>query len=179
LPPNIAIFYVDQDEGRQIKELGCLNQLRGELDIYNLEYVRDKEEARSANLATNAKIYKLGFYWDYDNDEEEREVDYDNDEEVLEGLQPHQNLKSLTIEFYKGKKFPSWMLTSRDPGVGLSLYDNLIEITLSYCTKCEQVPTLGHLPCLRVLKIKGMNNVKCIGTSFTVMAITEIHCFRH
>jgi hypothetical protein len=89
LPPNIAIFYVDQDEGRQIKELGCLNQLRGELDIYNLEYVRDKEEARSANLATKAKIYKLGFYWN-----NYREND-NNDEEVLEGLQPHQNLKSL------------------------------------------------------------------------------------
>jgi hypothetical protein len=58
------------------------------------------------------------------------------------------------------------MLTSRDPGVGLSLYDNLIEITLSYCTQCEQVPTLGHLPCLRVLKIAGMNNVKCIGNEF-------------
>uniref|UniRef100_A0A2N9EVH2 Rx N-terminal domain-containing protein n=1 Tax=Fagus sylvatica TaxID=28930 RepID=A0A2N9EVH2_FAGSY len=169
---TLPCFYVDQDEGRQIKELGCLNQLRGELDIYNLEYVRDKEEAKSANLATNAKIYKLGFYWnkekenDYDNDEEEREVDYDNDEEVLEGLQPHQNLKSLTIKFYKGKKFASWMLMSRDPGVGLSLYDNLIEITLSYCTKCEQVPTLGHLPCLRVLRINGMKNVKCIGNEF-------------
>uniref|UniRef100_A0A2N9HYS9 Uncharacterized protein n=1 Tax=Fagus sylvatica TaxID=28930 RepID=A0A2N9HYS9_FAGSY len=119
-------------------------------------YVRDKEEARSANLATKAKIYKLGFYWNsfrknyYDN----------NDEEVLEGLQPHQNLKSLTIEWYQGKKFPSWMLN------GLSLFDNLIEITLSHCSKCEQVPTLGHLPCLRVLKIAGMNNVKCIGNEF-------------
>jgi hypothetical protein len=113
----------------------------------NLQYVRDKEEAKSANLATKAKIYKLGFYWDEDrgndsdNDEEEREIDYEKHEEVLEGLQPHQNLKSLTITYYEGKKFPSWMLTSCDPGVGLSLYDNLIEITLSNCTECEQVPT--------------------------------------
>ena len=58
------------------------------------------------------------------------------------------------------------MLTSRDPGVGLSGYHNLIKITLSYCTECEQVPTLGHLPCLRVLKIARMTNVKCIGKEF-------------
>ena len=45
-----------QDVGEQIKELGCLNQLSGELDIWKLENVRDQEEARSANLAIRAKM---------------------------------------------------------------------------------------------------------------------------
>uniref|UniRef100_A0A7N2MUA5 R13L1/DRL21-like LRR repeat region domain-containing protein n=1 Tax=Quercus lobata TaxID=97700 RepID=A0A7N2MUA5_QUELO len=81
---------------------------------------------------------------------------YDEDEKVLEGLQPHPNLKSLTIEWYLGKKFPSW--------VGLSsLYHNLIEINLRYCRECEEVPTLGQLPYLRVLEITGMGKVRCIG----------------
>ena len=160
---TLPFFFVDRD-GHQIKELGHLSNLRGELDIYNLEYVRGKEEARSANLAKNAKIFKLGFHWGA-RFGRARE-DYDNDEEVLEGLKPHQNLKSLTIKFFKGEKFPSWMLTSLDAGVGLSIYNNLIEISLKWCNRCEEVPTLGHLPCLRVLQIEGMNNVRCVGIEF-------------
>uniref|UniRef100_A0A2N9FD00 Rx N-terminal domain-containing protein n=1 Tax=Fagus sylvatica TaxID=28930 RepID=A0A2N9FD00_FAGSY len=157
---TLPFFYVDQDEGRQIKELGCLNQLRGELDIYNLEYVRDKEEARSANLATKAKIYKLGFYWN-----EDRENDY-NDEEVLEGLQPHQNLKSLTIKWYQGKKFPSWMLTSRDPGVEEwkdaeelttgegEVFPCLEELTIKYCPNLNSIPDLRGLHSLTQLTLQ-------------------------
>ena len=84
---------------------------------------------------------------------------YDKDEKVLEGLQPHPNLKSLTIEWYLGKKFPSW--------VGLSsLYHNLIEINLRHCRKCEEVPTLGQLPCLRVLEMEQMEKVRSIGSEF-------------
>ncbi|XP_030958659.1 putative disease resistance protein RGA1 [Quercus lobata] len=119
-------FCVGRDEGYQIKELGPLKNLRGEINICNLENVEDEEEAK-----------------------------------VLEGLQPHPNLKSLTVSCYGGKKFPSW--------VGLSsLYHNLIEINLSYCWECEEVPTLGQLPCLRVLEIIGMGKVRCIGSEFYI-----------
>ena len=84
---------------------------------------------------------------------------YDKDEKVLEGLHPHPNLRSLIIECYGGKKFPSW--------IGLSsLYHNLIEINLRYCRECEEVPTLGQLPSLRVLEIRGMGKVRCIGSEF-------------
>ena len=68
-------------------------------------------------------------------------------------------MKSLTIEFYGGKKFPSW--------VGLSSpYHNLIEINLKYCTECEEVPTLGQLSSLRVLEIDYMVKVISIGSEF-------------
>ena len=107
---TLPIFVVGRDEGFRIKELGPLNNLRGEIGIYGLVYVKDQEEAKSAKLKEK-EIFKLGLYWKYP-----RVADnYDNDDKVLEGLQPHQNLKSLTIKFYKGKKFASWMLTSRDP----------------------------------------------------------------
>ncbi|KAF3973735.1 hypothetical protein CMV_002854 [Castanea mollissima] len=142
------------DEGYRIKELGCLKNLEGEIDIYNLENVEDKEEAQSAKLKEK-EIFKLRLNWNCSGVEDR----YDKDVKVLEGLQPHPNLKSLTIHFYGGKKFPSW--------VGLSsLYHNLIEINLSYCMECEEVPTLGQLPSLRVLKIRGMWKVSCIGSEF-------------
>ncbi|XP_030940104.1 putative disease resistance protein RGA4 [Quercus lobata] len=150
---TLSFFIVGQDAGEQIKELGCLNQLSGELDINNLENVRDQEEARSANLAIRARINRLGFYW---SPSPNREVNHRNEEEVLEGLHPHQNLKSITIFGFGGTKFPSWM----------SLFDNLIQINLNCCNKCEQVPTLGHLPYLKALEIAGMVDVTCIGVEF-------------
>ncbi|XP_050255741.1 disease resistance protein RGA2-like [Quercus robur] len=150
---TLSFFMVGKGAGEQIKELGCLNQLSGELDIRNLENVRDQEEARSAKLAIRAKINRLRFYWSKRSDSE---VNHHNEEEVLEGLHPHQNLKSLTIDGFGGKKLPSWM----------SLFDNLIQIYLCNCNKCEQVPTLGHLPCLKALAIWGMNDVTCIGVEF-------------
>ncbi|XP_065621426.1 putative disease resistance protein RGA3 isoform X2 [Quercus suber] len=158
---TLPVFAVGPDEGYRIKELGCLKNLRGEINIYNLVTVEDGEEAKSAKLKEK-EIFNLGLYWKdrgsrYNFRAEEDRCD--KDEKVLEGLQPHPNLKSLTIEFYRGKKFPSW--------VGLSsLYHNLIQINLRYCWECEEVPTLGQLPCLRVLEIHGMGKVRSIGSEF-------------
>ncbi|KAF3946621.1 hypothetical protein CMV_027134 [Castanea mollissima] len=151
---TLSFFIVGQDAGEQIKELGCLNQLSGELDIRRLENVRDQEEARSANLAIKAKMNQVRFYWSLYAD---RKVNHCNDEEVLEGLCPHQNLKSLKIDGFSGKKFPSWMS---------SHFDYLIQINLERSKNCEQVPTLGHLPCLKALEIKEMDDVTCIGVEF-------------
>nr|POE52421.1 putative disease resistance rpp13-like protein 1 [Quercus suber] len=130
---TLSLFAVGPDEGFRIKELGPLMNLRGEIKIRNLEHVEGEEEAKR--------------------------VISEKDEKVLEGLQPHPNLKSLTIDGYRGKKFPSW--------VGFPLYHNLIEIKLTCCSACEEVnliPTLGHLPCLRVLEIFGMGKLRCIGS---------------
>ena len=123
--------------------------------------MRDKEEAINANLLEKAKIYKLGYYWS-----EKSEGNHNNDEEVLEGLQPHRYLKSLTIQYYQGKKFPPWMLTGQNARRGFSLFDNLIEIKLKACNKCEVLPTLGLLSSLRDLEIIEMENLTCIGTEF-------------
>ena len=147
---TLQFFHVGPDEGYRIKELGCLKNLSGEINIYNLQMVEDEEEAKSAKLKEK-EIFNLGLHW---NEGDCR----DKDEKVLEGLQPHPNLKSLTINEYGGKKFSSW--------VGSSLYHNLIQIDLKYCNECEEVPTLGQLPCLRVLAMEDMGNVRCIGSEF-------------
>ena len=72
-------------------------------------------------------------------------------------------MKSLTIDGFEGKNFPSWMLTSLDARDG---FGNLIEIEFMNCRKCEVLPTLGLLPHLRVLTIVGMDGVRRIGTEF-------------
>ena len=147
---TLQFFCVGPDEGYQIKELGCLKNLRGEIEIRKLGYVKDEEEARSAKLKEK-EIFNLVLVW-YSSQGHMN----GKDEKVLEGLQPHPNLKRLEIECYSGKKFPSW--------VGSLLYHNLIEIDLRFCNECEEVPTLGQLPCLRVLEMQGMGKVRSIGS---------------
>jgi hypothetical protein len=134
-----------------VEELGCLNELRGALKICKLEQVRDREEAEKAKLR-GKRMNKLVFEW---NDEGNSSV---SNEDVLEGLQPHPDIRSLTIEGYGGEYFPSWMST-------LPL-NNLTVLRLNGCSKLRQLPTLGCLPRLKILYMSGMRNVKCIGNEF-------------
>ena len=59
---TLKFFGVGQDEGYRIKEMGPLKNLRGEINIYNLENVKDEEEAKSAKLKEK-EIFKLGLFW--------------------------------------------------------------------------------------------------------------------
>nr|TKS02780.1 hypothetical protein D5086_0000159690 [Populus alba] len=79
-----------------------------------------------------------------------------NSEDVLEGLQPHPDIRSLTIEGYGGENFSSWILQ----------LNNLTVLRLEGCSKLRQLPTLGCLPRLKILEMSGMPNVKCIGNEF-------------
>ncbi|KAL3642128.1 hypothetical protein CASFOL_012943 [Castilleja foliolosa] len=147
-------FYVGpgSQKGYGISELGNLKDLKGKLTIYCLEHVRDKTDAMSADLFGKSGIYMLRFVWySYPY----RPCDEINDESVLEGLQPHPNLKRLEISGFKGKSLSLWE--------GLT---NLVEIKLEYCSECEELPMLGHLPHLKFLYLRGLTNVKSIRYSF-------------
>ncbi|KAH0992691.1 hypothetical protein GBA52_004174 [Prunus armeniaca] len=134
--------------GREIVELAALNQLKGKLIICNLEDVRNGDEASKAKLEEKKKVRHFIFEWT-----ENRSTTNNNEEDVLEGLQPHSELERLEIKYFMGTKFPSWMIK----------LGNLKQIMLEGCNRCEKVPTLGHLPHLTVVWIKGMDNLKCVG----------------
>ncbi|CAK9177959.1 unnamed protein product [Ilex paraguariensis] len=142
---TLSIFIVGSDRGQQIGELKELN-LSGELTIKGLHNVRDSEDARSANLKRKQDLCAL--ILDYGDIKTDNLLD--NDEEILDGLQPHPNLKKLSIWSYQGLKFPNWMLDL-----------NLIEISLRHCKRCEHLPPLGKLPSLKVLSIVAMDAFKC------------------
>uniref|UniRef100_A0A2K1XNR5 Disease resistance protein RGA3 n=1 Tax=Populus trichocarpa TaxID=3694 RepID=A0A2K1XNR5_POPTR len=147
---TLPLFVVGPNH--MVEELGCLNELRGALKICKLEEVRDREEAEKAKLRQK-RMNKLVLEWS--DDEGNSGV---NSEDVLEGLQPHPNIRSLTIEGYGGENFSSWMSTI--------LLHNLMELRLKDCSKNRQLPTLGCLPRLKILEMSGMPNVKCIGNEF-------------
>ncbi|KAL3615241.1 hypothetical protein CASFOL_040902 [Castilleja foliolosa] len=147
---HLPYFCVGGEKGLEISELGNMKDLKGKLEIHNLENVRDKNEAISADLLGKADIYELELVW-----EGSKEGDEANDESVLEGLRPHPNLKRLEICGFKGKSLSLWE--------GLN---NLLEIKLKDCRECEELPMLGHLPHLKSLYLRGLTNVKSIRCSF-------------
>ncbi|XP_021688692.1 putative disease resistance protein RGA3 [Hevea brasiliensis] len=159
---TLSLFVVGPDRGGSIQELECLNQLGGKLKITHLEEVRDKEEAKKSNLQGKKKLKALKFDWS-----DGRESN-SNDEQVLEGLEPHPNIERIKVESYMGEKFPLWlyMMKISSEGDSFTVFDKLVELKLSNCRCCEELPRLGHLPRLKTLIIEGMPNIRCIGNEF-------------
>ncbi|XP_026420255.1 putative disease resistance protein RGA3 [Papaver somniferum] len=152
-----------------IQELAHLISLR-KLRILNLENLKGgKIEAETANLKDKQNIQNLDLQWNFEVEEQEEEVDVNNSIMVLEDLQPHPNLKELTIVGFPGLKTPKWMGSS-------SCHPNLVELNFYYCKSCTKFVGLGQLPCLPLLTIGGMNSVKCLGMEFYYQQQQEEEC---
>ncbi|KAK2970648.1 hypothetical protein RJ640_012236 [Escallonia rubra] len=153
---TLPCFVVSRDKGCQIEDLGGLNNLKGELKIFGLEDVGTTEAAKKANLLKKSRINALQFHWSGGEEE-------NTHERVLEGLAPHSNLKRLIVKNFRGKNFSSWMMMPSQSSVVLQ---NLVDIKLKYCRSSQQIPTLGHLTCLKFIQINGLHNLKRIGAEF-------------
>ena len=82
-----------------LDELNSLNSLRGELQISNLRCLKDVySEPSAANLRAKQYLDQLTLLW-YANENlfSCSNDDNDGDEKLLEGPQPHQNLKFLSV----------------------------------------------------------------------------------
>ncbi|KAL1822150.1 hypothetical protein ACET3Z_008928 [Daucus carota] len=149
---TLPFFCVSRDHQCVIGQLGSLKNLQGTLSLYGLGDVENMEEASKASLHIKLNIEYLELVWRKNEDVTE-EKEY-NHEDVMEGLQPHANLKELTVENFMGKKFATW----------ITIMTNLEVITFRDCKRCEEFPQLGHLPKLRRIYISGMDNVKVISS---------------
>ncbi|KAG4125810.1 hypothetical protein ERO13_D10G121300v2 [Gossypium hirsutum] len=161
---TLPVFHVGTERGTGIGELGFLVELGGELVIEGLENVIDKEEARGAKMWEKKKLHKLQYQYRWDN---RREGYCNHDEEVLEGLEPHSNLESLSIERYKGEYYPSWLLGNfcGEPNTCFQLV-NMVELRLLDCENVNNLPSLGQYPSLKFLEIGGLYRVRCIENEF-------------
>ncbi|CAA3023464.1 disease resistance RGA3 [Olea europaea subsp. europaea] len=163
---TLMYFRVGDKEGSRIEELGSLKNLTGKLDIHNLELVNGIEEAKKADLVGKPNIYKLGFMWTTNNDEnvseannnDENVSEGNNNKSVLEGLQPHPNLKSITIKGFRGTNFPSWTMK-------MEVFLELKEINFINCRNCVEIPMFGHLQFLKYLTLDNLTNVRSIDRS--------------
>ncbi|OVA12454.1 hypothetical protein BVC80_1791g17 [Macleaya cordata] len=149
-----------------IQELKDLNLLQGYLIIGGLGRVEVANEACGAELKEKQSLHAL----DLDFEPKESEIIERNQgqllssalermEGVLQGLQPHRNLKELYIRNYPGIKFPSWMMEE------LLLY-HLNRLELHDCINCTELPALGKLLSLEVLKTYRLHKLNKIGIEF-------------
>ncbi|KAG4206477.1 hypothetical protein ERO13_A03G010901v2 [Gossypium hirsutum] len=160
---TLPIFFVGSERGRSIEELGSLKELQHFPQICHLGGVRDKQEANGANLRLKEKLCKVIF--DFEGSDSGNSG-Y-NSEEVMEGLQPHSNLQSLTVCSYQGNSFPSWMLRpGGDSNTGLFLLNHLVELNFFNCINCESLPPLGQLCDLQFLELRNLKKVKRMGNEF-------------
>ncbi|RVX13424.1 Disease resistance protein RGA2 [Vitis vinifera] len=132
----------------RIKDLRDLSQLGGTLSILNLQNVVYAADALEANLKDKGKLDHLVFGWDCNA----VSGDFQNQTRVLENLQPHNKLKTLTIEYYYGTKFPNWLASvSQGP---LYCENWSAEVEEWTCSQVE-FPCLEELYVQKCPKLKG------------------------
>ncbi|CAI9105325.1 OLC1v1004222C1 [Oldenlandia corymbosa var. corymbosa] len=151
---TIPDFKFDKFEGRQIEELEHLDKLRGKLKLSNLDNVYSSESVAKSKLSKKCDLQTLELHWD------RKREHCDDDINVMEGLEPHPNLKVLVISGYGSLEFPSWMRSRSDLSSSMR---NLVKLQMSSLCKCNKLPSLGHLPCLAYLEIDTLPNLEFIG----------------
>lgn len=136
---TIPLLTVTKEAGCEIQQLAQLNKLRGRLQIEGLENVESKEAAIGANLAAKKGLQELVLVWDW-NDES---CSPDVQAEVLEGLCPPMELKTLEIRGYRCSMYPSWLV-----GQLLNLNNGpklLNQLKLNRCSPLGSIPQQSEL----------------------------------
>uniref|UniRef100_A0A2N9H190 Uncharacterized protein n=1 Tax=Fagus sylvatica TaxID=28930 RepID=A0A2N9H190_FAGSY len=124
-----------------------LHGLRGDLEISNLRH--GKDGALESNLLKENHLQSLTLDW-LEEDIDEADIGYD--EMSLEALQPHPNLKRLSIRNNGGVRFPSW----------LPSLTNLVELTLSHQKKWRHLPSLVNFPSLEYITLVSLDSLENI-----------------
>ncbi|XP_027082328.1 putative disease resistance protein RGA3 [Coffea arabica] len=148
---TLEFFNVGREKGRRIGELGSLKNLKGKLEIRNLELVMDKEGAEEAKLFEKANLFRLQLKWAQDREGH----DY-IDKDVLDGLQPHPNLEELVIWYFLDDQFPRWLMdlttTTTLPEFATTL-PKLTSLEFNRCHRCRELLPLQNFTSLKELVI--------------------------
>ncbi|RVW79493.1 putative disease resistance protein RGA4 [Vitis vinifera] len=123
-------FFIVSDEGK-IEEMRNLKELRGRLEIRGLVNVEDAEKAEKGELKNKKHLHGLTLHFTTGRMQERMK-------KVAEALQPHPNLKSLSIVEYQVREWPSMSVLASS----------------------------GELPLLENLNIQYMWRVKYVGGEF-------------
>lgn len=153
---TLSDFVVGQGVGYQIKELKNLSNLKGRLSISGLDNLVDVQDALEARLFDKPSLDDLEMKWIPDLKDNLGNAGVEK--EVLSLLQPHKKLKKLSIKCYGGLTFPTW--------IGDPSFKKLTFLNFEHCRKCASFPSVGKLPFLKTLYIKGMSYVKRVDAEF-------------
>ncbi|ONI16211.1 hypothetical protein PRUPE_3G085000 [Prunus persica] len=139
----------------KLSDLRNMDQLHGRLFINFKKDLKDSRQAGIAHLVNKNCLVSLELHFSIGG---RYEIPLEaGQEEIVNALQPHPNLESLSINIYRGPKLqPHWMTS----------LNKLRSLTLRYCMLVEFVPPLGRLESLEVLVIYKWLSVKKVGVEF-------------
>ncbi|XP_062194542.1 disease resistance protein RGA2-like [Phragmites australis] len=152
---ELDLFNVSKEEAFNIEQLKELREMGQSLSIGHLENVASKEEASNSGLKEKYRLNELTLSWSSNLEDRASDAVIN----ILEGLEPHPNLKHLRITRYSGTISPTWLANDLNIKYLESLY-------LQDCSGWEVLPPLGKLPYLRKLHSIGMKAIRCIGSEF-------------
>nr|XP_043627395.1 putative disease resistance protein At3g14460 [Erigeron canadensis] len=149
---TLSKIIIEGENGFQITELKDLKNLCGKIFIKGLDKVQSSIHAREANFSVK-KISELKVEWSDVFDVSRKEI---VEKEVLNELKPrNESLKKLKVVSYGGIELPNW--------VGDRSFLQLKHVSLHDCKRCLYLPSLGQLPSLKKLSLKGFHDVKEVG----------------
>jgi hypothetical protein len=159
---TLSAFIISKHSGAGIEELGKLANLRESLSILELQNVESRMDAMNINLSNKEYLKELILEWKFDTNVSKCHMT------VLDSLQPHSNLTSLTINGYGGQSFPDWVGSNIAPSVSnrASSVSNIASLRLQNCKHCLNLPPLGQLHFLHDLFIVGFEGVVKVDREF-------------
>ncbi|KAF3437925.1 hypothetical protein FNV43_RR20681 [Rhamnella rubrinervis] len=119
--------------------------------LTNLQTLSKFMISESTNICRSNE--SLDWYLPHGDVEVMPTVDY---EMILEGFQPHPNLKALSLHGYGGVRLSSWLPSLKQ----------LVGLKLCKCKKCKSLPPLDQLPSLKCLCLSDMPALEYISNEF-------------
>ncbi|XP_062079068.1 putative disease resistance RPP13-like protein 1 [Humulus lupulus] len=163
---TLSDFVSCENDGSRIKELGKLENLHGSLQISGLGYVKEVSDVLEGNLKNKRNLTELILRWNFGEADDSKK-----EREVLNALQPHENLKKLEILDYNGTNLPDWVTHPS--------YSNLEKLHLD-CKNCYlSLLSFQLLSSLRDLHISclDMHDEFCgisLNKTFPLLAALEL-----
>ncbi|KAL0561838.1 hypothetical protein IC582_002283 [Cucumis melo] len=140
------------DKVKKFSKMNC--SIESSLQIIGLEQLRFfTSRVKLVNLK-NKRVPHVKLEFKNDNT-----YDGDDDETILEGFEPHRDVKCLDIEGYCGVGLPNWVST-------LHL---LTEVFIKNCDRLQHLNQLSHLQALKMLHLWGL---KCVMMSISEWIVT-------
>ncbi|CAN6696419.1 unnamed protein product [Malus baccata var. baccata] len=149
------IFSGRNDEAFDFGDLRTLNNLRGSIRILLAGDLIDVSEVVELPLVLVDKkqIFNLQIYW---LSRAVFPMTPESNLQILNALQPQEDLESLDIDGVVAPTWPKW----------LTYLNKLRFLTLNDCRNWETLPPLGKLPFLERLKLSSMWLVEKAGGEF-------------
>ncbi|CBI24815.3 unnamed protein product, partial [Vitis vinifera] len=150
---RLTYFIVGQKNGLRIGELRELSKIRGTLHISNVNNVVSVNDALQANMKDKSYLDELILNWESGWVTNGSITQHDaTTDDILNSLQPHPNLKQLSITNYPGARFPNWLGDSSFHGN--ASFQSLETLSFEDMLNWEKWLCCGEFPRLQKLSIQ-------------------------